>query len=187
MSDNNTVTKNADAETEQVSTSSVLDFLDKILMFLVALVMFGMMALTFVDVVGRYVFNAPVPGGFEIIQFMMPMAMFGALPVISRAEAHISISVMSDFLGPINLWIQRLIVLIGSALANSGIAYVMWLQGKELAEADQISGFLELSFAPPAYLISFLSAITVVIIILMISVHVFWPSRTAKPTSPDVI
>ena len=175
------------AEVKQVSALDLLDLLDKILMFLVAIVMFGMMAVTFVDVVGRYVFSAPAPGGFELIQFMMPLAMFGALPVITRSESHITISVMSNMLGPRHVWFQRLVILIGCIVVNVGITYIMWLQGVELAEAQQISGFLEWSFAPPAYLISLLSAVTVVIIILMLMVHIFWPSHTSKPASPDVI
>ena len=63
----------------------------------------------------------------------------------------------------------------------------MWLQGKELAEADQISGFLEWSYAPPAYLISFLSAVTVVILILMLILHVFWPSVKGIGGKKDAI
>lgn len=153
----------------------------------VAVVMFGMMAVTFFDVLGRYVFAAPIPGGFELIQFMMPLAMFGALPVITRAEEHIVISVVSGFLKKRSAWIQRLIVLLGCAVVNSGITYVMWLQGAELQAADQISGFLEWSFAPPAYLISLLSALTVLIILLMLVLHIFWPSYERPRAHSDAI
>ncbi len=45
-------------------TLYVLDILDKCLMAIIAVVMFAMMAVTFVDVTGRYVINAPIPGGF---------------------------------------------------------------------------------------------------------------------------
>jgi hypothetical protein len=78
-------------------------------------------------------------------------------------------------------------VLIGCIAVNSGIAYLMWLQGVELAEADQVSGFLEWSFAPPAYIISGLSAITVVIIFLMLLMHVFWPSGQTAGGKKDGI
>ncbi|HJO86448.1 MAG TPA: TRAP transporter small permease [Rhodospirillales bacterium] len=168
-------------------TLNLLDLLDKCLMACVAVVMFGMMAVTFIDVLGRYVFSAPIPGGFEMIQFMMPLAMFGALPVITRSEEHIVISVMSGFLKSRGIWIQRFIVLIGCIIVNAGLTYIMWLQGDELAEAKQISGFLEWSFAPPAYLISILSAFTVVIILLMLILHVLWPTAQSTGGKRDAI
>ncbi|MDP7100492.1 MAG: TRAP transporter small permease [Rhodospirillales bacterium] len=164
-----------------------LDVLDKCLMAIIAVVMFAMMTVTFVDVTGRYVFNAPIPGGFEIIQFLLPMAMFGALPVITRAEEHIVISILEGVLNSGGAWIQRFFVLIGCCVVNAGITYLMWLQGVELTEADQVSGFLEWSFAPPAYIISGLSAITVVIIFLMLILHVFWPSSQMAGGTKDAI
>ena len=164
-----------------------LDVLDKCLMAIIAVVMFAMMTVTFVDVTGRYVFNAPIPGGFEIIQFLLPMAMFGALPVITRAEEHIVISILEGVLNSGGAWFQRFFVLIGCCVVNAGITYLMWLQGVELAEAEQVSGFLEWSFAPPAYVISGLSAITVVIIFLMLILHVFWPSSQTAGGKKDGI
>ena len=168
-------------------TLYILNILDKCLMMIIAVVMFSMMAVTFIDVTGRYVFNAPIPGGFELIQFLMPLAMFGALPVITRLEEHIVISVLEGVLGSRGVWIQRFLVLIGCAVVNTGISYVMWLQGVEFTESQQMSGFLEWSFAPPAFIISGLSAVTVVIIISMLVLHLFWPSDQLIGGKKDAI
>jgi len=168
-------------------TLYILNILDKFLMVIIAVVMFSMMAVTFIDVTGRYVFNTPIPGGFELIQFLMPLAMFGALPVITRLEEHIVISVLEGVLGSRGVWIQRFLVLIGCAVVNTGISYVMWLQGVEFIESQQMSGFLEWSFAPPAFIISGLSAVTVVIIISMLVLHLFWPSDQLIGGKKDAI
>ena len=56
-----------------------------------------------------------------------------------------------------------------------------------IAEAKQISGFLEWSYAPPAYLISLLSAVTVIILMLMLILHIFWPSANAVDGNKDAI
>lgn len=168
-------------------TLYILNILDKCLMVIIAVVMFSMMAVTFIDVTGRYVFNTPIPGGFELIQFLMPLAMFGALPVITRLEEHIVISVLEGVLGSRGVWIQRFLVLIGCAVVNTGISYVMWLQGVEFIESQQMSGFLEWSFAPPAFIISGLSAVTVVIIISMLVLHLFWPSDQLIGGKKDAI
>ena len=187
MLDNDSSTNRESGARVTPSSLSLLDLLDKILMACVAVVMFGMMSVTFIDVVGRYFFSAPIPGGFELIQFMLPLAMFGALPVITRAESHIVISVLTGVLKGNGAWIQRCCVLIGCIIVNVGITYLMWLQGSELAEAKQISGFLEWSYAPPAYLISLLSAVTVIILMLMLILHVFWPSANAFDGNKDAI
>lgn len=168
-------------------TLYILNILDKCLMMIIAVVMFSMMAVTFIDVTGRYVFNTPIPGGFELIQFLMPLAMFGALPVITRLEEHIVISVLEGVLGSRGVWIQRFLVLMGCAVVNTGISYVMWLQGVEFIESQQMSGFLEWSFAPPAFIISGLSALTVVIIISMLVLHLFWPSDQLIGGKKDAI
>jgi len=168
-------------------TLYILNILDKCLMMIIAVVMFSMMAVTFIDVTGRYVFNTPIPGGFELIQFLMPLAMFGALPVITRLEEHIVISVLEGVLGSRGVWIQRFLVLIGCTVVNTGISYVMWLQGVEFIESQQMSGFLEWSFAPPAFIISGLSALTVVIIISMLVLHLFWPSDQLIGGKKDAI
>jgi len=168
-------------------TLYILNILDKCLMVIIAVVMFSMMAVTFIDVTGRYVFNTPIPGGFELIQFLMPLAMFGALPVITRLEEHIVISVLEGVLGSRGVWIQRFLVLIGCAVVNTGISYVMWLQGVEFIESQQMSGFLEWSFAPPAFIISGLSAVTVVIIISMLVLHLLWPSDQLIGGKKDAI
>ena len=187
MSDNNSSPGRESGVGFTSSPLFLLDLLDKVLMTCVAVVMFGMMAVTFVDVLGRYFFSAPIPGGFELIEFMLPLAMFGALPVITRAESHIVISVLTGVLKGNGAWIQRFFVLIGCIIVNMGIAYLMWLQGNELAEAQQISGFLEWSYAPPAYLISLLSVVTIIILMLMLVLHIFWPSAKTVDGNKDAI
>ena len=146
-------------------------WLDRGLLAITAIIIFGMMGVTFVDVVGRYVFARPIPGGFEIIQFMMPLAMFTALPVVTRESGHITISVFDDSLTPNLAWIQRLIVLIGSTGVVAFIGWLLWRQGNELLIGQNISGFLEWPFYPPAYAITGLCALTVAIMIGVIVQH----------------
>ncbi|SVB94388.1 uncharacterized protein METZ01_LOCUS247242, partial [marine metagenome] len=45
--------------------------LDKVLGFLAALVLMLLMIITFIDVLGRYLFSAPLPGAFELTEIMM--------------------------------------------------------------------------------------------------------------------
>src|SRR3972149_2908027 len=56
--------------------------------------LFAMMALPFVDVIGRYLFNRPLPGAYEMIAFMMPLMIFAALPVVSFREDHVTVDLL---------------------------------------------------------------------------------------------
>ena len=68
--------------------------LDRLLLGVAAFVMFMMMALTFTDVLGRYLLRSPLPGAFEMIQFLMPFVIFTVLPVITKEDGHITVTVL---------------------------------------------------------------------------------------------
>lgn len=56
--------------------------------------LFFMMAFTFADVAGRYLFNAPLPAAYEIISLLMPGVIFCALPLTNRQEGHVTIDLL---------------------------------------------------------------------------------------------
>ena len=136
-----------------------------------ALVIFCMMALTTVDVTARYVFSAPVPGGFEIMQFMMALAIFTALPLVTWNDGHIVVSIFDGFYRGRVRYVQRLFVFFISALAIAVICWRMWKQGDVLADGDQITGFLEWPIAPIAYAMSVLAAVAFVFVLMMTWQH----------------
>jgi TRAP-type C4-dicarboxylate transport system permease small subunit len=148
-----------------------LSWLDRALLVIVAAIMFAMMALTFVDVFARYLFASPIPGAFEIIQFMMALVIFCALPVVTRKEAHITVGLFEAFMVSRIGWVRRLGVLLFSAAVIALIAFQMWRQGDQLREGQHITGFLEVPIAPIAYAMSVLSWITLVIVAGMIWRH----------------
>ena len=54
-------------------------------------VLFLMMMITAVDVVGRYVFNKPLAGGFEVTEMMLAALIYCGLPLVSQRREHIVI------------------------------------------------------------------------------------------------
>lgn len=68
----------------------------RLLRAITALCLFGMMALTFVDVVGRYLFSAPVYGAAEIIQVMLAVTVFSAMGLVSHRDQHIAVDLFSE-------------------------------------------------------------------------------------------
>jgi len=63
--------------------------------WITATLLFVMMALTFVDVVGRYLFSSPVYGAAEMIQFLLAATIFSAMGVVSARDGHIAVELFS--------------------------------------------------------------------------------------------
>ncbi|HPE62192.1 MAG: TRAP transporter small permease [Thiothrix sp.] len=59
---------------------------------LMALTLLMMMLLTFVDVLGRYVFNKPVFGSTEMTGFLLAICLFSGMAVVSGMKRHITVS-----------------------------------------------------------------------------------------------
>ena len=56
---------------------------------LAALALFGIMGLTFVDVMGRKFFSGSVPGALELTELLMVVVIFTSLPLVALAGEHV--------------------------------------------------------------------------------------------------
>ena len=65
---------------------AVLPPLMRIAEIVTAALLFAMMMLTFADVVGRYVFTAPIFGAAEMIQFLLAMTIFAGLCLVNETQ-----------------------------------------------------------------------------------------------------
>ena len=57
-------------------------------------VLAGMMFLIFTDVLFRYLFNSPVPGGDELIEFMMAIAVTFCIAYTAHERSHIGVDLL---------------------------------------------------------------------------------------------
>lgn len=63
-----------------------------------AVLMTGLVLVTCVDVVGRYLFNNPLGGAFELTQVLMGALVFAALPLTTGAGAHVEVDLLVPLL-----------------------------------------------------------------------------------------
>lgn len=66
-----------------------------------AVVLAGMMAFVFVGAILRYAFNAPVPGGNEILEMASVAAVMLSVPYCTTQDAHVRIDLMDGVLGKV--------------------------------------------------------------------------------------
>lgn len=79
--------------------SRVLGIVDAASVLLAGIVLAGMMFMTLIDVVGRYVLNAPLGFAFEMTQLGMAMVVFAALPSVTLRAAHVSAGLFEGLFG----------------------------------------------------------------------------------------
>jgi TRAP-type C4-dicarboxylate transport system permease small subunit len=127
------------------------------------LVLFSMMALTFVDVICRYLFNRSVPGSFEITEIMMAVLIFAGLPLVSRRDEHVSVDLIDHWLGPRVRAVQRKVIELANGLLLLGLAYLMWRKAEQIAGYGDTTTVLLIRLAPYVYVISVFLVITALI------------------------
>jgi len=134
-------------------------FVDRVLMLIVAGNTLAMMLITFVDVFARYVFHAPLRGAYEVLGFMLAVIVFAGLPVLTRAQEHISIRIVETIRSPLGNAVQRVAVSVFSAMLLALMAWQLWRYARLLAEGPQVTGFLELPYSPIAQFMSAMCAL----------------------------
>ncbi|WP_334063925.1 TRAP transporter small permease [Limimaricola cinnabarinus] len=97
--------------------------LEAILLGLAATLLLALMAVTGIDVVGRYLLNAPLSGAFEMTELLLGALVFVALPLVSRAGAHVEVDLLAHAL-PSGL--QRATGLFAAAVSALVLCWFAW-------------------------------------------------------------
>ena len=135
-----------------------------------AVVLFAMMMITAIDVAGRYLFNRPIAGGFELTEILLAALIYCGLPLVSARRDHIVI----DTFDP--LFSRRLkrgldmIAEVVCAVALAGVGYLIFVRAGRVAEYGDTTSVLKLPLAPVVYLMGAMITIAAVIHLLLIFV-----------------
>ena len=74
----------------------IVDPVSKIFNSIAAGVLTAMMILTGFDVTLRYIFNRPIPGSYEITQYMMPIVVVFGLAYCALEEGHVRVELLTS-------------------------------------------------------------------------------------------
>ncbi len=103
--------------------------------WIVSTLLFLMMVITFIDVVGRYLLNAPIFGAAEMIQFLLAATVFSGLVLVSRADSHIAVEL---FAPSIHTRIPRLHDLVVVLFSTAGLLVIAFELGRITLHALEI-------------------------------------------------
>lgn len=138
-----------------------------------ATVLFLMMLITTVDVVGRYVFNSPLNGGFEVTEMLLAALIYCGLPLVSQRREHIVIDTFDPLMSPKVKRGLDMFAEIVCSLTLGGIGYLIFMRAVRVAGYGDTTNVLRLPLAPVAYLMG-------VMIVLACLIHlslIFVPHR----------
>ena len=142
---------NSPSDTGSAATVRGLAPLARLLAAFACLILFAMMVLTFVDVLGRYVFLKPVPAAYEIISLMMPGVIFCALPLTVLREGHVTVDLLDAFIPDAVARLQGMIVNVISAGALGLVAWRLFVKAQDDLLYDSITDELLLLLWPFGY------------------------------------
>ena len=122
-----------------------------------ALVLFALMAMTCIDVVGRYFLNSPLDGATELTQLMMGLIVFAILPTVCYREEHVSVDLL-------DLWMPNSWINVRQAILNLLMAvmmlFVAWrvlISANFMVDYGDATEFLAIPYAPITYFIAVMS------------------------------
>jgi TRAP-type transport system small permease protein len=144
---------------------------DAVLGIAASILLFCLMTLTFVDVVARYLLNAPIRGAFEITELGLLVLIFAGLPLVSHADEHVTMDFIDRMLPA---WLAAAWIRIMHAICAAimfFLAWQVWIKAGKIASYGDTTDVLRIVVGPFVYFMAVMIALTGL-------VHVFkiiWP------------
>lgn len=126
-----------------------------------------MMALTIVDVIGRYIFNSPLSGAGELTELILVSVIFMGLPAVTLEKEHTTVDL---FTARMPVWTEpwrTLAIGVFSAVVLGTIGWQLWVHAGRIGAYGDVSTTLRIPIAPVAYFCSvstFISAMAAVMV-----------------------
>ena len=133
---------------------------DAVLGIAASVLLFGMMVLTFFDVVGRYLLNRPIRGAFEITELGLLVLIFAGLPLVSHADEHVTMDFIDRILPPrlAALWVRVMHAICAAIMFF--LAWQVWLKADKIAGYGDTTDVLRIAIGPFVYFMSAMIGLT---------------------------
>ncbi len=135
-------------------------WLDRLLGAAAAVLLFYLMALTTADVIGRYIFNWPLRGAFEITELLLLTLIFAGLPLASRADEHVTLDFIDMLLTASGRLLLRRLADLACGLLFLGLAWRVWIKAGKIAGYGDTTEVLRIPVGPFVYFMAVMVAIT---------------------------
>jgi TRAP-type C4-dicarboxylate transport system permease small subunit len=146
--------------------------LERLCSTLSAAALFGIMALTLVDVVSRKLLAGSIPGSLEVTELLLVVVIFAGLPLVSLRGEHVVFDSLDPLLPPMLRRVQGGLVDLFCAGGLAMIGWVMWTKAGQMLEYGDKTQQLGLTLGWFVYLMSLLLFIAALVHLMLILVPV---------------
>jgi len=125
-----------------------------------SVLLFGMMVLTFFDVVGRYLLNKPIRGAFEITELALLVLIFAGLPLVSHADEHVTMDFIDRVLPD---WLLRVWIRVAHAACAAIMFFLtwqIWIKAGRIYGYGDTTDVLRIAIGPFVYFMDAMIALT---------------------------
>ncbi|MEW7009163.1 TRAP transporter small permease [Lentilitoribacter sp. EG35] len=144
-------------------------WLARLSLFLSTVCIVLIMCVTVVEVVGRYMFNAPLFGRQDIAQILLALSIFLAFPVVTLRGGQIDVDLMDFMFSPKAAFIRDRLIEILISLSLLTMGYWLLTRAEKALSRGIVSELLFIPKYPLIYIISgavFLTGVLVLILML---------------------
>jgi len=148
-----------------------MDWFDRrvapVLGYFAAAVLMALMLLTCADVAGRYLFNSPVWGAFELTEMMLAALIFAALPLVTLRNDHVTVDLFDPVTPDWLLRVQHVAACAAGFACTAYLAWRLWIRAGNLLAAGETTAQLKLTMAWLAYGMAVLMALTAAAMLIL--------------------
>ena len=138
-----------------------------VLGFVAALVMFGLMAVTCVDVFGRYFLSMPVRGGFEITEMLLATLIFAGLPLVTLRNEHVMVDVLDALVPEWLFRLQHVMACLIAFVATAYLSWRLWIRAVSMVAAGETTAQLKFTIGYLTFAMSILMAVTAIALLVL--------------------
>ena len=128
------------------------------------LILFGIIGLTFFDVVLRYIFAAPIFGARDLLEMGMVVVISLAFPFTWRIGGHIVVDLIPDYGIAVFTIIRDLFVRLIGIFIFALLAWRSWIRSDDAVLFNEATNMIELPFSPFFIVLAVASAFQVVVL-----------------------
>ena len=122
-----------------------------------------MMGLTVCDVIGRYIFNAPIKGAAELTEILLSATIFLGLGTVSLSEDHVTVDLLTEKMPSAVQPLRQALAGLASGVVLGVVSWRLWVYAAQIGGYGGSTTNLAIPIAPLGYFCAICAAVGAVI------------------------
>lgn len=119
-----------------------------------AVLLFMMTMLTLLDVFGRYLFNSPIMGAYEITELMLAVLIFAGIPLAGANDEHIAVDLIDGVVPRSIAKVRDILIALTMSVVLGALSKNIFHKGLEAIKYGDQSAMLQIPMSPIYFIVS---------------------------------